>query len=68
MKKILLILVDGVADRIYDELDAQTPLEAAHTPNLDLIAAKGGSAALYPIAPGLVPPSEIPHFHRKSVV
>jgi 2,3-bisphosphoglycerate-independent phosphoglycerate mutase len=63
MKKILLILVDGVADRIYDELDAQTPLEAAQTPNLDRIAAKGGSAALYPIAPGLVPPSEIPHFH-----
>ena len=63
MKKILLILLDGVADRVYGELDAQTPLEAAHTPNLDLIAEKGGSAALYPIAPGLVPPSEIPHFH-----
>lgn len=63
MKKLLLILLDGAGDRTYDELDARTPLEAARTPNLDRIADLGASASVYPIEPGLVPPSEIAHFH-----
>ena len=63
MKKILLILLDGVGDRTYAELGGKTPLESARTPNLDRIAELGGSANVYPIEPGLVPPSEIPHFH-----
>ena len=63
MKKILLILLDGVADRADQELGGRTPLEAAATPNLDRIAALGASGAMYPLDPGLAPPSEIPHFH-----
>lgn len=63
MKKILLILLDGVADRVYPELGGLTPLEAAPTPNLDRIARLGASASLYPLDPGLAPPSELPHFH-----
>lgn len=63
MKKILLILLDGVADRVDPDLGGLTPLEAASTPNLDRIATLGASGAMYPLAPGLVPPSEIPHFH-----
>ena len=63
MKKILLILLDGIGDRIYGELDYLTPLEFAKTPNLDLIANKGASASVYPINPGFVPPSELAHFH-----
>ena len=63
MKKILLILLDGVADRVDRDLGGLTPLEAAHTPNLDRIAALGASGAMYPLEPGLAPPSEIPHFH-----
>lgn len=34
MKKIILIL-DGMADRPNDKLNGKTPLEYAHTPNLD---------------------------------
>lgn len=63
MKKILLVLLDGVGDRIYRDLGERTPLEAADTPHLDRIAAAGASAAVYPIEPGLVPPSELAHFH-----
>ena len=63
MKKILLVLLDGIGDRIYRELGERTPLEAADTPNLDRVAAAGASAAVYPIEPGLVPPSELAHFH-----
>ncbi|MBI2218412.1 MAG: 2,3-bisphosphoglycerate-independent phosphoglycerate mutase [Candidatus Rokubacteria bacterium] len=62
-RPILLILLDGVADRTCSELGDLTPLEAAATPNLDRIAAGGVSGFVYPIEPGLVPPSELPHFH-----
>lgn len=62
-RQILLILLDGVGDRAYDDLGGLTPLEAAATPNLDCIAAAGASGSVYPIAPGLAPPSELPHFH-----
>lgn len=63
MKKILLILLDGAADRVDQELGGLTPLEAALTPNLDRIASLGASASMYPLGPGLVLPSELPHFH-----
>ena len=63
MKKILLILLDGIGDRIYKELGNLTPLEYANTPNLDRIAKLGASASVYPINPGMVPPSELAHFH-----
>jgi 2,3-bisphosphoglycerate-independent phosphoglycerate mutase len=62
-RRILLILLDGVADRAYAELGDLTPLEAASTPNLDRLASTGVSGSVYPLEPGLVPPSELPHFH-----
>jgi 2,3-bisphosphoglycerate-independent phosphoglycerate mutase len=62
-RAILLVLLDGVADRTYEELGGRTPLEAAPTPNLDRVAAEGACGFVYPVAPGVMPPSEIPHFH-----
>lgn len=62
-RPVLLILLDGAADRPCAELGGLTPLEAASTPTLDRIAAEGVSGFVYPIEPGLVPPSELPHFH-----
>lgn len=62
-RPILLVLLDGVADRPSDELGGATPLEAAPTPTLDRLAREGASGTVYPIEPGLVPPSETPHFH-----
>lgn len=62
-RQILLVLLDGIADRVYDDLGGRTPLEAAATPNLDRVAQAGVSGWVYPLGPGLAPPSELAHFH-----
>jgi 2,3-bisphosphoglycerate-independent phosphoglycerate mutase len=61
-KKILLVLLDGAADRQQAVLGGRTPLEAAATPNLDALAAAGASARMYPIAPGIAPSSQQAHW------
>ena len=38
-EKFILLVGDGMADYPLAELDGKTPLEAAHTPNMDRIAA-----------------------------
>ncbi|MEI8080447.1 MAG: alkaline phosphatase family protein [Actinomycetes bacterium] len=60
--KIMLVLLDGAADRQQAALDGRTPLEAASTPNLDALAAAGSSARMYPIAPGIAPSSQQAHW------
>jgi 2,3-bisphosphoglycerate-independent phosphoglycerate mutase len=39
--KYAIIIPDGAADEPCDELDGQTPLEAARTPNMDWVASHG---------------------------
>ncbi len=56
------MLLDGLADRQHPELGGLTPLEAAWTPNLDLLAAEGVNGFHYPLAPGLAPSSFQAHF------
>ncbi len=46
MKKILLIIIDGLGDRPLPQLKNKTPLEAAKTPNLDWLAKKGVSGLM----------------------
>lgn len=41
MKKIFLLILDGLADRPIAELGNKTPLEAANTPNMDQMAKMG---------------------------
>lgn len=41
MKKILLLVIDGLGDEKIPQLKNQTPLEAAKTPNLDFLAQNG---------------------------
>jgi 2,3-bisphosphoglycerate-independent phosphoglycerate mutase len=41
MPKAILVVMDGLGDRPVRELGGLTPLEAAHTPNLDALAARG---------------------------
>ena len=59
--KAVIIIGDGMADRPVPELDGQTPLEAADTPTLDLIAAEGQSGQMDPIAPGIRAGSDTSH-------
>ena len=61
MKKILLIIIDGMADRPVPELGGQTPLEVARTPNLDKLAARGMCGLQNAIPGGVYPTSEEAH-------
>ena len=51
----LLLIIDGVADRAVRALGGRTPLQAAHTPNLDRLAREGTLGLADPVAPGVVP-------------
>lgn len=60
--KVLLVILDGLADRSHKDLDARTPLQAAQTPNLDKLASLGITGVMYPISPGIAPSSDLAHF------
>ena len=60
--KIIQILLDGLGDRAYKELDYKTPLQAAHTPNLDYLASIGSTGLFHASMPGECLPSEIAHY------
>lgn len=60
--KIVLVLLDGLGDRSYAILGHRTPLEAAHTPNLDRLATQGCSGLFHASNPGICLPSETAHY------
>ena len=60
--KIIQILLDGLGDRAYKELDYKTPLQAAHTPNLDYLSKIGSNGLYHASIPGECLPSEIAHY------
>lgn len=57
--KTIIILADGAADEPIAELGGKTPLQAAETPYIDLLASKGKSGLLDTIPAGFKPGSEI---------
>jgi 2,3-bisphosphoglycerate-independent phosphoglycerate mutase len=48
MKKVLLIIIDGLGDKPIKELGNRTPLEAAETPNFDFLAKNGVCGLMEP--------------------
>lgn len=56
--KYVLVIGDGMADYPVPELGNLTPLQAAHKPNMDAIAAKGRSGLLRTVPDGLTPGSD----------
>jgi len=60
--KCVLLLLDGLGDRSYTEFGDQTPLQKAHTPNLDKLANLGGNGLYHAGIPGQALPSEMAHF------
>ncbi len=62
MSKVLLVVLDGLGDRQHDVLGGRTPLEAAATPNLDALAARGSCGTMYSVGPGRAPTSFQAHF------
>ena len=62
MKKILLIILDGLGDKPSKELGNKTPLEAAKTQNLDFLAKNGICGQVLPfIYHTAIPTSEDTH-------
>ena len=60
-RDILLMLLDGAADRPAPSLDGNTPLEAADTPNLDRLATAGINGTMHVAAPGVPLSSDRAH-------
>jgi 2,3-bisphosphoglycerate-independent phosphoglycerate mutase len=57
--KYLLIVGDGMADYPIPELGNKTPLQAAHKPNMDSIAAKGRNGLIKTVPDELTPGSDV---------
>jgi 2,3-bisphosphoglycerate-independent phosphoglycerate mutase len=55
--KLALIVLDGLGDIATREQGYVTPLEAAHTPNLDALAKDSAQGRMIPVAPGITPGS-----------
>src|SRR5580693_9908432 len=55
--KLALLVLDGLGDIATKEQNYLTPLEAAATPNLDLLAKEGAQGRMIPVAPGITPGS-----------
>jgi 2,3-bisphosphoglycerate-independent phosphoglycerate mutase len=57
--KYMLIVGDGMADYPVPELSNKTPLQAAHKPGIDAIAAKGRSGLIKNVPDGMSPGSDV---------
>ncbi|MCQ2511989.1 MAG: cofactor-independent phosphoglycerate mutase [Lachnospiraceae bacterium] len=56
--KYVIVLGDGMADRPIEELGGKTPLEAADTPYMDLLASQGEIGLAATIPEGMKPGSD----------
>ncbi|MDP4186567.1 MAG: cofactor-independent phosphoglycerate mutase [Bacteroidota bacterium] len=57
--KYIIILADGMADRLIKELGDKTPLMAANTPNIDKLCAMSCTGKLITVPEGMHPGSEV---------
>jgi len=61
--RILYVLLDGIGDLPNPDLNGQTPLEAAKTPNIDSLARKGKMGQVISVGRGISPQSDIAVFN-----
>src|SRR3954449_2494336 len=57
--KYSIIIPDGAADEPLKELDGRTPLEAAHTPNMDAVARAGRIGTVRTVSEGFESGSDV---------
>lgn len=57
--KYIVLLGDGMADEPLEELSGRTPLEHAHTPNMDALAQKGEVGLMETVPQGFHPGSDV---------
>ena len=59
--KVLIIVADGLGDRVVPQLGGRTPLEVAKKPSIDRLASQAITGLWDPIAPGIRPGSDTAH-------
>lgn len=59
--KGMILVMDGLGGRPLKELNNQTTLQAAKTPNMDKMAERGITGIMDSIAPGIIPGSDTAH-------
>jgi 2,3-bisphosphoglycerate-independent phosphoglycerate mutase len=57
-KKYVVLIGDGMSDEPLDSLDGKTPLEVAHTPNMDFLASNGVLGLARTVPEGIAPGSD----------
>src|SRR2546428_1144636 len=62
MNRLLYVCLDGLGDDPIPELGGRTPLEAARTPFLDSLAARGRQGVVYTVGRDIAPESDIAVF------
>jgi len=62
VNKLFYVILDGLGDDPLDALDGKTPLEVAHTPHLDRLAASGRNGYVTTVGEGIAPESDIAVF------
>ncbi|MGD1834996.1 MAG: alkaline phosphatase family protein [Nitrososphaeraceae archaeon] len=60
---ILYLILDGIGDLPHPSIENKTPLEAAKTPNLDLLAKNGCMGQVITVGKGIAPQSDIAVFN-----
>lgn len=58
LRKAMLVVCDGMGDRVEREYGGETPLGIAKTPTLDRLAASGSVGLMDPVSPGIRPGSD----------
>jgi 2,3-bisphosphoglycerate-independent phosphoglycerate mutase len=61
--KIIYVLLDGIGDLPHPDLEGLTPLEAARTKNIDLLARRGMMGEVLSVGKGIAPQSDIAVFN-----
>ncbi|MBI5460388.1 cofactor-independent phosphoglycerate mutase [Methanobacterium sp.] len=57
--KYIVVIGDGMVDQPLKELDGETPLQRAETPNMDFIAKNGSCGMLATVPQGMEPGSDV---------
>jgi len=60
--KYVILVPDGAADRPVESRGGLTPLQAAHIPNMDFLAANGACGTAVTIPEGMPPGSDVANF------
>jgi len=57
--KLIYVIIDGMGDLPIEELGDRTSLEAAETPNMDMLAKRGRTGMMYTVGKGIAPESDV---------